>query len=341
MQRRSQQHHPEGIPLLPGETPIQKAPKLVLEDGTNCIPQHYLHYRHSLESVQTIISYVSFDPNYVFFVDRDKQGIYLQLGIIGVDNYCANQTPDSKIVYGRKWRIESWQPSSEIIQTAFLAAQKAREHEIRELFKFRDQQKTTTPFSCHQDLPLLSLTQISKTKSTPTLCKDRDAVIQNLLAKIEYNGLTFSYQKRRTITEDTIALVFNVDGQAATALPELETKKEIVLLVNEIEENAILFALIDKFICLSNRYVEEHFCFKGFNRFSRNNDVQSIANISMQTRHKRQLTSDQELFEVFSNTNYETDVLRVPRVFKGVLGDRIKEQLANFEITDGIPPKNG
>jgi hypothetical protein len=146
------------LPLLPGETALPSAPKVLLDDGTNCIPQHYLSYHHTKESVENMVAEISYDPNYLIFVDEDKGGIFIQVGIIGIDNYMNAQSQDSqKIVYGRRWRVEPQLPSSEILQTAFLALMKAREHEVRELIKYNDKNKATTPFSCHHDLPLMAM----------------------------------------------------------------------------------------------------------------------------------------------------------------------------------------
>ena len=140
------------------ETPMLGAPVIEVDNNLLCIPQHFLEYDHTLESVENVVFDIIFSKKYPIFVCEDIQGIYIQIGIIGHDNYNKN-TEDTpfKIVYGRKWRIEKNLPSSEIIQTTFLALKKAREHEIRELLRLHSQnsRKTSTPFSCHQDMPLL------------------------------------------------------------------------------------------------------------------------------------------------------------------------------------------
>ncbi len=124
--------------LLHGEEPLTNAPIIELGNGKSCIPQHYLFYKHSLKSVEQIVALVDFDESYPVFACEDEKGIYVQVGVIGFDNY-HRLSSDKKIVYGRKWRIETQLPSSEIIQTIFLAIKKAREHEIRELFRLEVQ----------------------------------------------------------------------------------------------------------------------------------------------------------------------------------------------------------
>lgn len=150
--------------LLPGEIPMPQAPQIKLDDGTNCIPQHYLSYHHTKSSVQDLVADIDYDPHYLLFADEDKGGIFIQVGIVGLDNYISKHfQAHQKIVYGRRWRVEPNLPSSEIIQTCFLALMKAREHEIRELVKLHQKGKTTTPFSCHHDLPLMAMS--SKTQA--------------------------------------------------------------------------------------------------------------------------------------------------------------------------------
>ena len=85
--------------------------------------------------------------------------MYVQIGMIGRENYDRGPTVrPRKLVYGRKWRIDADTPSSEIVQTIYLAIKKAREHEVRELLTIRDARSgaTSAALSNHQDLPLLA-----------------------------------------------------------------------------------------------------------------------------------------------------------------------------------------
>ena len=140
--------------LQASEKPITNAPPVQLGNGEHCIPQHYLLFSHTRESVEQIVLNIEFHKNYLVFVCEDHTGIYIQIGIIGFDNFApSDQRQQQKVVYGRKWRVEPQLPTSEIIQTVFLALKSAREHEVRELFKLTSECRITTPFSNHHDLP--------------------------------------------------------------------------------------------------------------------------------------------------------------------------------------------
>jgi hypothetical protein len=95
---------------------------------------------------------------------RQRQNLALPghrqiVGSVGHDNYKRKgEAGNRRIVYGRRWRIDTYIPTSEVIQTAFLAIKKACEHEVRELLTIqdRDSGRTGTPFSTHLDLSLMA-----------------------------------------------------------------------------------------------------------------------------------------------------------------------------------------
>ena len=93
--------------LLPGETPLKQAPKTRLSNGSECIPQHFLEFNHDMHSIRQILKDIRYCDRYPLFVCKDSGGIYLQVGVIGTDNYQGKNTQPLKIVYGRKWRVES------------------------------------------------------------------------------------------------------------------------------------------------------------------------------------------------------------------------------------------
>lgn len=351
------------LPLLPGETPLPKAPAIVLDDGTNCIPQHYLSYQHTLESVAEIISSVDFDPQYVLFVDEDKGSIFIQVGIIGKDNYQnLAQQHAKKIVYGRRWRVEPQLPSSEIIQTAFLALTKAREHEIRELFKYtvNNQYKNkvkalhvTTPFSCHHDLPLIAMSKATNAEKQNTPLDLRR--LKKVLERIKYDYASFHYEGIQTLDTQKSLLTVRIKAGKNTSLPELINQYSLKqrngkssatargnvvhIILNETTEDGLMYGLIDYLIGLSNRYVEEYFRFKGFARFSRKQSISKISALSAKTRVEASTKTDAEFASAFTHANYETDITRVPKIMPGKLGDKLKNQLNKFDIKYGILPK--
>ncbi len=144
--------------LRPGEKSMSKAPVVKLSNGEYCIPQHYLTYHHTIESVEALICDIDYDPRYVVFAAQELGCIYIQVGVVGHDNYASStQKKDQlKLLFGRKWRVEPELPTSEIIQSVFLAIKKSREHEVRELLKLNINNSITTPFNTHVDLPLMA-----------------------------------------------------------------------------------------------------------------------------------------------------------------------------------------
>lgn len=326
------------LPLLAGETALPSAPNVLLDDGTNCIPQHYLSYHHTKESVEGIVAEISYDPSYLIFVDEDNGGIFIQVGIIGLDNYQHSTLQESqKIVYGRRWRVEPQLPSSEIIQTAFLALMKAREHEIRELIKYKQHDKVTTPFSCHHDLPLMAMSQKTNADDDNVLI-DQHAMM-HVIAKLTYDAGHFELVDTMDIDEQQRLVSLRFHADKSTKLPELLQMQTLRFIIEEASENAFLFGLMDALLLASNRHVEEHFTFKTFARFSRKNNIGKISALSAKTRHKG-LTENNADFELtFKQNNYETDETRVPRLSNSALGQKLSQQMQKFNIGTGIMPR--
>lgn len=332
------------LDLLPGEHPMPKAPAIVLDDGTNCIPQHFLRYQHSLESVSDIVAHIEFDPRYIVFVDQDESSVFIQVGIIGKDNYVALSSPQAeKIVYGRRWRVEPQLPSTEIIQTAFLALLKAREHEVRELFKYRLSERasgvsrTTTPFSCHQDLPLIANSKFTRADSSNAPLSESE--LTSLFSNIRYDHASFDVVQLSKLSEYQHLLALQVNCGEKTTLVELTSAaKPWFVVLENLSVNEVVYSLMEELIKRSNRVVEEEFTFKGYARFSRQQCVSKIAQLSSTTRVGRSCDNT-EFAKTFADTNYETDATRVPKIHSGALGERIKNQLNAFDIQYGILPK--
>ena len=55
------------VQLRLGEKVMPKAPMIKLSNGEFCIPQHYLTYHHTLQSVEALICAIEYDPRYVVF----------------------------------------------------------------------------------------------------------------------------------------------------------------------------------------------------------------------------------------------------------------------------------
>jgi hypothetical protein len=327
------------IVLLPGETATQNAPVLTLNRDMSCIPQHYLQFFHTLESVENILLAVDYCDNYPIFVSTEQGGIYIQIGIIGFDNYHAvEKQTGTKIVYGRKWRIESQLPTSELIQTVFLALQKAREHEIRELFRLRYKGQTSTPFNNHHDVPLMA--NIAKQLLFSEDCKTNiqaDKWVSMMLQDITYDQASFSLRRLEKRPNEQYLIDLQIQPSGQTQLPEL-IDAGITLLLEKLNINDLYYELMDKLVQISNRYVEEHFTYRNYARFSRKNNVKAIAGLSCQTRN-RSTNRQQGTFDtLLQQFNYHIDQSRVPKLSSGALSNKIRKQLKRQNIAAGILP---
>ncbi|PCI34286.1 MAG: hypothetical protein COB54_00390 [Alphaproteobacteria bacterium] len=332
------------IPLLPGESPIDNAPSVTLDNGGLCIPQHYLRYHHNRPSVERIILDIDYSNRYPVFVCEDDSGLYLQVGIVGYDNYAPRSFQSGlKVVYGRKWRVEPQLPSSEIIQTVFLALKKAREHEVRELFRFHHRGGSTTPFSTHHDLPLMS--------QNADLLAARLAVgpggescdrIRASLDAVSYDGakLTLIALERRR--EDTWIVDIEIVPGVFSQLPEIQKTGgkivQISILLKALTLNEVYYQLMAEFLTLSDRHVDENFSYKGFIRFSRKNNILDIADLSSVLRRKPHNSPKKDFNQTFDAVNYEIDKTRVPPMYPGALSDKIRSNLARLGPLAGLLP---
>ena len=324
--------------LLEGEVPMPGAPSVLISDSKACIPQHFMTFQHDRQSVEEVVSNIDFDEDYFVFVDEDKAGVFIQLGIVGKDNY--RQDNDKKIVYGRRWRVEATLPTSEIIQTVFLAIKSAREHEIRELFKLSILGGVATPFNNHHDLPMMAnYTDQFLCQSHANNKLQSDFAITDLLASITYDKAKFTLIDIEQRHNGTYLIDIQILPFFQGRLPEL-INKTLTLLVHELTANAVLHELMTQLVQLSNRYVEENFKFKQFARFSRSVSIDAIANTSILTRSNVAKEASESFKTVFKNSNYETDITRVPSIHDSALGCALRNRLKSFGSLQGILPKN-
>lgn len=336
---------------LPGEQELPDAPWVTLRCGRQCIPQHFLTFKHDIASVEAIIQQINFDQRYLLFVEQRDHSIYLQVGIIGKDNYLARgKQCGDKIVYGRRWRIEPQLPTSEIIQTAFLALCKAREHEIRERYRLRINNAWTTPFSGHQDLPLIARkfaedgnkTVSSADNSLNTASSSASAMrceqdIRQLLSKIRYDDCELTLAEWNHCRDRNLLFV-QVQPGTDTELDELTTPQELCLTLKQLDSNSIQRELFYSVLRLSEQFVSERFTFAGCARFSASLDISDIADLSLQTRKIKSIAQDQAFWRRFQQSNYETDTGRVPSVNDTAYGRQLWEQMRQFNIQQGIYP---
>jgi hypothetical protein len=335
------------IKLLTGESAHNNAPKAPLANGEYCVPQHYLSYQHTINTVEELILKIAYSKRYPIFVSHNNGDIYLQIGIISTDNYsCEDQ--NQKIVYGRKWRVEPNLPSSEIIQTIFLAIKKAREHEVRELFRLEimnksdvnkttvTRNKVTTPFNNHHDTPMLVNSHLRKdcideVISWPDLQIELDA--------IRYDHASFYIQNIEQRQAHYWLIELEIIPTASTQLAELLKGKLIVLVIEKLTLNEVLHQLMSQLISLSDNQVNENFTYEDVARFSKKKAVKAIASISANTRLLHKAPEQAEFAQHWQTCNYETDLSRVPQLKPSLLVNQIKAQLAYFAPLSGVLPR--
>ncbi|WP_281561210.1 hypothetical protein [Thalassomonas sp. RHCl1] len=326
------------INLQPGETAIEYAPKVELSNGALCIPQHYLLYQHSLASVEQLILDIEYSSRYPIFASQDNSGIYLQVGVVGYDNYKQIADREMKIVYGRKWRVEPQLPTSEIIQTAFLAIKKAREHEVRELFRLNYQGSITTPFNNHHDLPLMAQQSDLFSAQTPGLTStahDQEQ-LANCLNFVSYDHAQFTLRHVEQHQSGLYLADILLTPGKETQLPEI-TEQSLLLQLDSLTANELVYRLFEKLLLLSDRHVDEFFSYREFNRFSQQVNVFAIAEFSSRLRNNSAIRDNANLAEHFQQANYQTDQTRIPELTRGKLKDKIKATLESLGPIQGLP----
>jgi len=321
-------------PLNEGELPLEQAPVVTLANGNDCTPQHFFAFDHTLDSVEKLVGNIEFSANYPVFVSCDNAGVFLQVGVLGYDNYDrSNKFKPQKLVYGRKWRVENNLPTSEVIQTVFLAIKKAREHELREFVTLHDSvtHKTSTPFNCHHDFPLMAANhEMFATQLNKNELDFNEASVNGLLERLRMGGRKitldgFHARARDTILDFTLGFPL---GNKTDEFTEFDNS-QFTLVLKYGNLNELLHQLMQEFVQVSDRYVEENFLFNGFARFSRQQDIASIGRFSIQTRSIDEKAFNELSKEFFRQHNVMIDATRVPVIFNEAQRKRLGEVLAN------------
>ncbi|MCY7296769.1 hypothetical protein [Alteromonas sp. a30] len=327
------------VNILPGESAVDHAPKVKLSNGSECIPQHYLRYAHSRKTVEAILEDIYFDERYLVFIGEqtlisansaEQEQLYIQVGVIGPDNYRAAK--DNKIVYGRKWRVEPDLPSSEIIQTVYLAILKTREHEVREKLVLNIQGRTSTPFNNHHDLPLMAQNACLLQEEVDCQCDS----LHELLNQLSYDGAHFELLKHEQVDDALWLVKLRLSPSAQTTLEELENGLDVNLLLSDTAINHFLHRLMEQLLLISNRYVAEHFAYKGFARFSEDVQVFGIAKLSSTTRA---LKVSKNTKEAHQELQYGVDANRRPQLPNTHYSQRLQSVINKFEPLLGFKPE--
>lgn len=329
---------------LKGEVLMPNAPQVRLPSGLDCTPQHYMTYAHTLESVSELAARVGFDDETLVFASEDDRGVFVQIGLIGRENYdrVASVRP-RKLVYGRKWRIDGDTPTSEIIQTIFLGIKKAREHEVRELLTVVDAQTgaTSAPLSCHQDLPLMVQNQEWMMDFVPAL--DRDEVqIKALLSLLRFDQRALVLKSLNFFAGKAwVTITFGdktSSRQLEGGLAEFDDA-ELCVTFDPNQPHHLIYELQDALIRISDRHVEEAFTFDGFARFSRQINPIAIARLSVASRPYQRDSQNVAFYPGFKHANYNVDAKRAPHLGTGRLAQRNRALIERVEGLMGHMPR--
>lgn len=328
------------VGLRRGEVAIEGAPEIHLNNKKlSYIPQQFLRYSHTRETVEELVLDIHYDEKFPVFVCEDSSGIYIQVGVISYDNYIPlQQQPCQKIVYGRKWRVEPGLPTSEIIQTVFLALQKAREHEVRELFKISLGPLSSAPFSSHQDLPLIS--ELSETLLSSKINIDADSVecVKHWFDGVSYDNAVFTGVKLNSLNNGGYFIEASVSEASITRLPELHDQA-IAFVVPSLAQSTIYHCLMQALINLSNRHVAENFTYKDFACFSMEVDLIEVGKTSLASRNPPGIKNNKQFLRRLDVVNSRIDANRVPVISRGELGLNLIRQLLSFTPLNGFLPK--
>jgi len=321
---------------------ISQAKKVKIDTVGDVFPQHYYTYHQDVGSLSRILSLIKAPAGFILFSGQDHHGLYLQVGIIGRENYVRAGKPDiSKLVYGRKWRIDADTPTTEIVQTTLLAVQKVREHEVRELLSWTDPANgiRATPFSCHQDIHLLTL-HFTHNKPQST-AQNNEAELKQLISQLHLAGRELTLLQLVSLGAGRLLIEL---GLSAAVTPNDSFAdlghSPISLVLQEANLSHFMHELMEQLILLSNRYCQEHFSFCGVNRFSREYDPRIIAGLSRRSRPYKKHMADTSFSAVFERVNAEIDKNRAPHLGGGLLGQMNKNILEKRPALGGFMPKN-
>jgi len=330
-------------PSAYGETPLPFAPKISLSGGRPVVPQQYLNVERNLSNIESILERINFSDDYLLFAHQENGVLSIQVGILGCENYPFNQrqATETKIVYGRRWLIEPTTPTSEVVQTALLAIKKAREHELREnVLLLLNGQYKTTPFNSHMDLPLMkSNPSFFYPENTSTYSMTEQNVqlrTLGVLKTINLKGFDIQLESVRILNQEQSLIELSIKSiKKDVHFPELIDKR-IAIICDDFTESVFLHELSNELIKHSDRYVEEHFTFDGFARFSHKICPIKLAEFSYQTRNIKH--KDPRFHKHFRQMSYDVDASKAPFYGSGSLGEKQRLAIKKMSVTGGYLP---
>lgn len=304
------------------------------------VPQHYYVYQQNLDSLNTILSMIQSLPNIMLFAAEDETGLYLQVGVIGQENYLhLGKGTATKLVYGRKWRIDRDTPASEVVQTALLAIQKVREHEVRELLNWQDPDtgKRSTPFSCHQDIQLLSRVLASAPQQTAEPV-GTEAVLA-LLQQLRFGSSRFILQQWHALPDGRCLMDVRLDDETGATPHFAEFSGHLIsVILPGLSAALLMHQLMDALIQHSHNHCRDTFLFSGIARFSQQVDPRLIGRLSVKSRPYQQHLSDSSFARTFAQCNFAIDQGRVPPLGQGPLAEQNRRTILRYTALEGHLP---
>lgn len=324
------------------------APSVRLAHGQVHIPQHYLSYRHNVQSLAEVISDIQFDAHTLLFAAQDQHGMYVQVGLLGRENYERTaQLRPRKLVYGRKWRIDADTPTSEIVQTAYLAIKKAREHEVRELLTLQDAAtgKISCPFSSHLDLHALvaSADTLADTPPHDHLHSQTERLLAAYLAPLRFAQRVIHVRDvlprfNGTTLVDLQLGVAPLARQAEGDLGEFD-QLAFSVLWRGLDAGELAYEIMNAMIQHSDRFVDEHFSYRGVFRFSRKHSPARLAALSLATRPYARDRGNARFMAEFEQRNFAVDASRAPAMGSGALAQRNQHRIDACQPLAGHMPQ--
>ena len=326
-----------------GETPLPFAPQISFGEGLAVVPQQYLNVERNIDNIEAILEKIEFSEDYLLFAHQENGVLSIQVGILGCENYpfTQQQQVETKIVYGRRWLIEPTTPTSEVVQTALLAIKKAREHELRENIELRlEGQYKTTPFNNHMDLPLMnSMADSLYSRDCTEHLNDEQSLLLRTKAMIDLiklKSFDLKLDSVKAFNDQKHLFELSISStKQKVHFPEL-VGKSIAIICDEFNESVFLHELVNALIKQSDRYIEEHFTFDGFARFSQKVSPQKLAEFSYQTRNIKD--KDPRFHKHFRQMSYEVDASKAPFYAHGALGEKQRQAIIKKSVTGGYLP---
>jgi hypothetical protein len=285
------------------EQPISYAPLIQLANNRWVVPQHFLRYKHTLKSVNTVLENIEFSTHFTVLAAQKNGQIYLQVAVLSPDNY-TSAAKAKKLLFGRRWIVEANLPTSELIQTAFLALKLAREHEVRELFKLQHTNAFSTPFNNHHDLPLMA--------QNPELV---NAATANTSVSALIKRLEFSAASVELITEQKLnerQYLYSVKLLCSDCQLNEFNESTVSFLTTDNDSNSFMHGLITALVAMSNHYVSEQFKYQGLARFSNQLNAEQVGELSIAMRSPEGLGLCSMGKHHANQLNFEIDSGRAP-----------------------------